>query len=445
MGGSMKELFKIIIAEFHATKPPIPVKRDLKTHPLKDLRKAQIFIGMRRSGKTWIMYQIMHELLEQGVDLSKILYINFEDDRLSDMVAKNFQDILAAYYELYPNYVGADDIHFFFDEIHEIPVWEKFIRRLLDQEKMQLYITGSSAKMLGAEIASNLRGRTLVYEVFPYNFTEYLRAIEVPIPDFIAGKARMVLQHHLKNFLTVGGFPEVVNKSAEVHRLLLQGYLDTVIYRDVIERHHIVNAHPLRLLLTHCMRNSATVFSINKIYNSFKSLGQEVSKNSLYEYMDYFEDAYCVFSLERFNLSLRKASHGMKKIFAVDQGLITSQTISRAFDEATLLETAVFAHLRRKSHDVFYYNTKDGKEVDFVLAPLGFESSLYQVSVTLKDPSTRQREIDALATAMKEQKIKAGVIVTLEEEEKVILKDGTIKIIPALNFLLERESFITQS
>jgi len=437
----MKDLFKILIAGFHASLPPIPIKRNIEIHTLKDLRKAQVFIGMRRSGKTWMLYQIMNELLEQGIEFSKILYINFEDDRLSGMETRNFQDILDAYFELYPQYVGQSDIHFFFDEIHEVPVWEKFIRRLLDQEKMHIYITGSSCKMLGMEIASSLRGRTLVYEIFPFDFSEFLRAKEVAIPRFIAGNERSVLMHHLRNYLTFGGFPETIGKTEEVHRLLLQGYLDTVIYRDIIERYHIVGAHSLRLLVTHCMRNSATVLSINKLYNSFKSLGHEVSKNSLYAYMDYLEDAYCVFSLKKFALSHRKSTQGMKKIFAVDQGFIASQTIAWNFDEAAQLETAVFAHLRRQSPDLFFYSTKEGKEVDFALLQRNKELHLYQVSVSLKESSTRRREIEALAAAMHELDIGVGTIVTLEEEEEVLLKQGIIRIVPALNFFLERETF----
>lgn len=440
----MKEVFKLLISEFHDSLPPIPQKRALTIHRFEDLRKAHVFIGMRRSGKTWIMYQIMHDLLGQGLDFSKILYLNFEDDRLADMEPSNFQDILTAYYELYPHYLGRKDIHFFFDEIQEVSLWEKFIRRLLDRELMHIYVTGSSAKMLSKEIASSLRGRTFSYEVFPFSFAEYLGALEIPIPNFMSGKARIAVMHHLKNYLLFGGFPETIGKPSDVHRELLQGYLDTVIYRDIIERHKVSGVRPLRLLLTHCMRNSATVFSINKMYHSFKSTGYEVSKNSLYEYMDYFEDAYCVFSVKKYDLSERKATHGMKKIFAVDQGLVTSQTISRSFDQAALLETAVFSHLRRKSPAMFYYNTKDGKEVDFAYDPLGKDLSLYQVSVSLKDSTTRKREIDALAIAMEETGVAEAAIITLDnEEESISFHRGTIHVMPALNFFLDRETYQT--
>jgi len=411
----------------------------------KELRKAQVFVGMRRSGKTWILYQIMQDLLLKGSNQSKMLYLNFEDDRLNGMTADNFQDILDAYFELYPQYIGHDDIYFFFDEIQEVSVWEKFIRRLLDQENMSIYITGSSSKMLSKEIATSLRGRTFTYEVFPYSFREYLKALSVDVPDFLTAKPRALLMHHLDTYLAFGGFPEAVGKSPEVHRALLQGYLDTVIYRDIVDRYHISNTHPLRLLLTHCMRNSATILSINKLYNSYKSLGYEVSKGSLYQYMDYFQDAYCVFSMNKFDLLHRKTLQSMKKVFAVDQGFIRSQSVAVDFDYAVQLETTVFAFLRRLSSDVFYYSTQKGTEVDFILVSAEKEVHAYQVSVTLKEPATKRREVDALSTAMKELSLTKGIIVTLYEEEEIVLPHGTIKVIPVLNFLLERENFVVKN
>ena len=171
----MKNLFKELIASFHNSEIPIPCKRQSSVPILTEkLRKAYVLIGVRRSGKTWSLYQLMHELMAKGITKSKLLYINFEDERLVDMQTKNFQEILEAYFELYPEYLNRSDIYFFFDEIHEIDGWEKFIRRLLDQEKMQLYITGSSSKMLSIEIASSLRGRTLEQEIFPFSFSRIL-------------------------------------------------------------------------------------------------------------------------------------------------------------------------------------------------------------------------------------------------------------------------------
>ncbi|HEX4045402.1 MAG TPA: AAA family ATPase, partial [Gammaproteobacteria bacterium] len=199
---SMRSLFKSIITEFHQGNWPKPIPRnlDLPTLPAH-VRKAIIFIGMRRSGKSWTMYQIMQMLLQQGINKTQCLYINFSDERLLNMQAQDFQDILDAYYELYPEYVDypAGQLHFFFDEIQEIAGWEKFIRRLLDTESAKLYISGSSAKMLSSEIATVLRGRTLVREIFPFDFRVYLRAYatEVEVNHHLTSKKKSVLRHHL--------------------------------------------------------------------------------------------------------------------------------------------------------------------------------------------------------------------------------------------------------
>lgn len=428
----MKNLFKELIATFHTSDIPLPCKRQTTIPTLpKDLRKAQVLIGMRRSGKTWSLYQVMHDLMADGLDKSKLLYINFEDERLSDMQKENFQDILHAYFELYPDYLNRTDIYFFFDEIHEIEGWEKFIRRLLDQEKMQLYITGSSSKMLSKEIASSLRGRTLTQEIFPFSFGEYLDKLKKPRPKRIGTKERIQMTSSFGFFLLEGGFPETIGQEPEMHRTLLQGYTESVIYRDIVDRYQISNTHSIKQLLAHCLRNSATIFSVSKMYNQFKSMGYAISKNSLYEYMGYFEDSYCVFSLNKFDLSLRKAAQSMKKIFTVDQGLITAFTMSSAFDQSQLLKTAVFSHLRRQSCDLFYYHTKEGKEVDFVQLLQDQSLALFQVCLSLKDPQTRKREVDALNIAMQELKLPIGTIITFDEEEEIRVSSGLISCVPA--------------
>ncbi len=434
-----KQVFKELITDFHASHLPHPIKRAIALPILPDnVRKAFVFIGMRRSGKTWTLYQIMQDLIAQGIEFSKILYLNFEDERLIDMQKENLQDILMAYFELYPQYLNRSDIYFFFDEIHEVSGWEKFIRRLLDQEKVQIYVTGSSCKMLSKEIASALRGRTFVQEIFPFSFSEYLQKLNIAIPKTIGTKAKIELVHHLRNFLQRGGFPEVIGTSPEVHRQILQEYISSVIYRDIIDRYGISNSHVLKQLLTHCLRNSSRIFSINKMYLAFKSMGYEISKNTLYDYMSYFEDAYCVFSLNKFDLSYRKAAYSMKKIFAIDQGLITAVTMASHFDLSAQLETAVFAHFRRKSSTISYYRSKDDKEVDFLIVLVDHSISLFQVCLSLKDENTKQREINSLLIAMKELKVGYGTIITLEEEGEIQSPEGIISLIPAFKILLEQ-------
>lgn len=437
MPAIMLEIFKDLIREFHSGKIPEPSRRDIILPIVpQDVRKALVFIGMRRSGKTWTLYQIMHDLLSSGLDLTKILYLNFEDERISDTKKENLQEIIKAYFLLYPEYIGRSDVYFFFDEIHEIDGWEKFIRRLIDQEQVQLYLTGSSAKMLGKEIASSLRGRTLTTEIFPFSFTEMLQKKNVTVPRVIGGKAKLELLHHLEEFLLWGGFPEAIGATDDYRRQLLQGFIESVMYRDIVERYGINATHALRSLIMHCVRNSASVFSISKMYLSLKSQDYEIGKNTLYDYMDYFEDAYCIFSIPKYDLSLRKSAKAMKKIYAVDQGLITSVSMARNFDRASQLETAVFCYIRRQTDQVFYYKLEDDKEVDFAFITPDQELHLYQVCLTLADAKTRQREMSALSAAMAKLKLNKGTIVTFDEEEEVSIQEGIISIVPIWQLFL---------
>ncbi len=433
----MKEVFKEIIRKFHSSEIPFPVSRDLDFPSLPHgVRKAWVFIGMRRSGKTYTLYQIMRSLLSQDIDLTKIVYINFEDDRLCDMQVSDFKDILSAYFELYPQHLKAHDIHFFFDEIHEVHGWEKFVRRLLDSEYISIYITGSSSKMLSKEIATGLRGRTWTFEIFPFSFREFLKKVNVTIPQHIVGREKTVILHQLQRFLKMGGFPEVIGGSETYHRDQLQSYITTVIYRDIIERYGVNGDSVLRHVMVHSLRNSATLFSISKMYGALKSMGYEVSKDSLYSYMNYFEDAYSVFSIEKYMLSQRKAASSMKKVFAVDQGLITAVSLASEFNLSSQLETAVFAHLRRQTESIYYYRTESQNEVDFLSILPDQTKQLYQVSLSLDKESTRAREVRALRQAMDELELTSGMIITLDEEEEIQVAEGMITVMPVWKVFL---------
>lgn len=433
----MKDIFEQLILDFHASDIPKPSLREFKLpYTPRNVRKAYVFIGMRRSGKTWSMYQIMNSLIDKGTDKKQILYLNFEDDRLLSLQTKDLQDILNAYFELYPQYIKSNDLHFFFDEIHEVKGWERFIRRLLDQENMNIYITGSSAKMLGADIASALRGRTFVQEIFPFNFREYLCSKNIPFSNRLTSKHKAVLGHYSKEFLKYGGFPEALFIEEQFHRNLLQGYIDVVIYRDIVERYHISNVEILRELIIFCLQNSSSSISLNKIYHRFKSLGRTVGKNSLYDFMKYLEDAYCIFTVPLYTTSLNKQNINPKKIYSIDQGFITAYTIKPDFEDASRLENAVFCSLRSKTKEIFYYKTKTGKEVDFIILLQTGIKELYQVCVSISEDKTKNREISALIEAMDELDIKKGIIITLDNKE--IIKHGkkTIECIPVYEWFL---------
>lgn len=403
------------------------------------VRKAFVFVGMRRSGKTWSMYHRMQRLMESGLKKKQMVFLDFEDDRLIEMQTKDFQNILDAYFSLYPGFADSNDVHFFFDEIHEVSGWERFIRRLLDRESITLYLSGSSSRMLSKEIASILRGRTIVQEIFPFSFQEYLQFHGIPVPgrSTLSSKQQSVLAHYAKEYLQYGGFPEAVAIDRSFFRNLLQGYIDSVIYRDVVERHKVTNAAAVRELLAFCIRNAANPVSMNKVYQRFKSQGKTVSKNSLYTFMGYLEDAYCLFSVPLYSHSVTRQSVNPKKIYVADQGLITAYTVKPRFDEAARLENTVFCRLRRTTDSIFYYLTRSGREVDFVTVGRDGTMQLYQVCVSFTNADTRQREINALSQAMEELSLAEAQIVTHDHREIIETPAGTIQCLPVWEWLLQ--------
>lgn len=434
----MKNLLKQLIIDFHKREIPKPSLREISLPELPTgVKKAYVFIGMRRSGKTWTMYQQIHQLMDNGIPLQQIIYLNFEDDRLEDLSGKDLQLIFDAYFELYPENIQSQQLHFFFDEIHEVQGWEKFIRRTLDTEPIQLYLSGSSAKMLSKEIASSLRGRTITREIFPYNFREYLIHKKISFSNKPSSKEKASLAAYAHQFITFGGFPETVGTKPSLHRELLQGYIDTVIYRDIIDRYNVTNTASLKRLLTYCLQNSSNLFSVNKVYQTLKSLGYAVSKNTLYQFMEYLQDAYCIFSIDPFHPSFKKSHQKPKKIYPVDQGLITAYGWNEIFCQGTRLEAAIFSHLKRSYGRCFYFHTQDKREVDLVAVSPENKIDLIQVSLTMKQKSTRDREIRALRSAMKELSIDQGTIVTLDDpSDSHTFEEGKVEIMPSWCFLL---------
>lgn len=427
----MKQAIQVLIQEFQEWEIPKPIPRKIhfETFP-SHVRKAQVLMGVRRGGKTWIFYQKMHELLQNGLDKRKILYLNFEDDRLAGFSLQNFQSILDAYFDLNPDLTKASDLSFFFDEIHLAEGWEKFLRRLLDQEKMEIFVTGSSANMLSSEIATTLRGRSWTKEVFPCNLQEFAHFKGWNPTSHFSPKRVSELRQITKDYLFYGGFPESLFLAKDLHSALLQDYMNSVIFRDVVDRHKLTNGHQVKFFFTHLLRQLAAPLSVNKFYNRIKSLGIVIGKNSLYEYLTYFEEAYAIFCVPIYHFSKQVQQVNPKKIYAVDPGIITAFSIKPNFEHSARLENAVFCALRRNFKQIYYYHTQDRLEVDFVAQSEIGELSLYQVCYDISDTGTLKREIQALVQAMQELELKSGVVITDDYEETMHLNGRSIHCIP---------------
>lgn len=432
----MKPIFKQLIADFQEATLPEVTPRDVHFPELPSMvKKAYVLIGMRRSGKTWAMYQHIHALINSSVSKKHILYLDFSDDRLSSLTSHDLQDLLLAYYELNPEVSTDTKVYFFLDEIHEVDSWENFIRRLINTDSITVYLSGSSAKMLSKEIATTLRGRTIVREIFPFSFKEYLRHYEVHYSKNLSTHQKATMNHHLQKYLYYGGFPETLNLSENLYRELLQGYMDVVLYRDIIERYQVSNTLALKQFLNYCLQNSAKLLSVHKLYNIFKSLGYSVGKSSLYEYSTYLNDSYCLLTVPAYHFSLKKSSLKPKKIYPIDTGLITAYTIKSDYEESARLETAVFLQLRRKYSTIFYYRTASNKEIDFLVLENN-QFFLYQVCLSLSDAKTKAREINALLEASKELPVEKAYVITLEDEYDEVVDSHTIHVMPLWKFLL---------
>ncbi|MCZ7663821.1 MAG: ATP-binding protein [Thermoleophilia bacterium] len=420
--------------------PPL-TSRDVELPHLPG--KALVVIGMRRSGKTFALYQEMRRLLDSGVSAGRILYLNFEDDRLQPMPPDILDRALEAFYRLEPS-ARAVGAFIFLDEIQVVEGWARFARRVLDTEDARLYLSGSSAKMLSTEVATEFRGRGFAVEVLPFSFGESLRHGGIEPPAEPPGaRVRSELEARLLRYLEVGGFPEVQNMDARVRVQVLQDYVELVLLRDVIERHSISNVHAARAFTRAVLLAHGSRFSVNKTYNDLRSRGVEVGKDTLHALLDHLTDAFLVFGIQAFRRSLRARQVNPRKMYAVDPGLAFATSHAATADLGARLETAVYLELRRRfgrtrEGAISYYVTSGGHEVDFVVGDVAESrvTELVQVCADISAPATRARECRALGEAMEELGRPGATIVTLHEEGREPMSAGEIRILPAWRWLL---------
>lgn len=373
-----------------AVERPLPPtqERDLEL-PL-DTRKVVGLVGVRRSGKTFLLYETMRRLERKDVPRRNMVYLNFEDDRLHPIRPEELDMVLRCFRELYPQ-PSASPIFLFLDEAQGAPGWERWVRRLVDTEDVRVFVTGSSSRLLQRDLSSALRGRSIALEVFPLSFREYLRFQGVTVRDYDAA-AESRARAELAVYLRWGGFPEVVMADDAMRPLILEEYASLMLFRDLVERHGVRNERLMRSLLRHCFRNTATLINVSKLHKDFKSLGFAISKNTLHEYLGHLEDAQLIFLLPKRAASLRKQEHNPKKLHVIDPGLVAA---FKAFPDRNLghkLETAIFLESRRRRKDLYYY--ADGHEIDLCD---GEGSLLLNTCWSLEDADTRRRELDALA------------------------------------------------
>jgi uncharacterized protein len=287
--------------------------------------KATAVIGMRRAGKTTFLHQLRRERHERGIERVRLPYINFEDERLAELRAQDLHLLIEEYYRRFPVLRGRETVTWCFDELQVVAGWERFIRRLLDTEKVEVFLSGSSAALLSREIATAMRGRAWEVVIHPFSFEESLRhhGHAVPQrPDFLPAAERSALERTCLGYLVAGGFPAAQGLDAPTRLQLLRDYVDVALLRDVVERHGVTNVVGLRWLVRHLLGHPATMFSVEKFYAALKSQGIAISKDTVHQLLSFLEDCFLIRTVRVETASERRRMVNPRKAYPVDPGLI---------------------------------------------------------------------------------------------------------------------------
>jgi uncharacterized protein len=426
-----------LVAEALAFRLPLVTSRKLALAQLPG--KADVLIGMRRSGKTSALFEWGGQQPKQGSGkrlTSTFIYLNFEDERWGHLEATQLFEITDAIdRQLGP----VSRISLGLDEIQIVPEWERFVRRLIDGRRHQIVLTGSSSKLLSTEIATSLRGRSITHEVYPFSFAEALshRSSFVPARWPLATVERLRVEKAFEAYFTEGGFAEVQGLQPSLRAQILRGYVDVVVLRDVIDRYRVSNSAALQAFAQRCFRSVGSKFSVGKTFRDMKAAGHTVSQQTLHQFLKYFEDCYLFFGIHINNPSLQVQQVNPAKLYSIDHGLARMMAFHRDGNIGHLLENLVFIELRRRGFQLSYHITNEGYEVDFVARdPSGELHELVQVCSFLGQDDTAAREWRAIESAIAETRAKRVTVVTMHERSERKIGKCTVQVIPAYEWLL---------
>ena len=415
-----KDLIKLLISEYQAYASQVElIPRDVE---LVD-GLNYVFVGLRHAGKSYLMFQRIAHLIKQGHKKEEILYFNFEDDRIDSLEVKDLDLIKTCYEEMY----DSRPI-FFLDEIQLVDRWEKFARRLADQ-KYQVYITGSNAKMLSSEIATTLGGRYMIHEVYPYSLQEYLNASGIDIHEknalYTYGKQIVKLAN---SYFQYGGLPETVGMKEP--RSWMSNLFSKIFFGDLVARYRIRNDFALRVMIRKMAESVKQPLSYSRIASIVSSTGKKLSTDATIDYVGYMTETWLILPYENLYGKLQD-KEANRKYYFTDNGLLHLFLVDA---NTSLLENIVAITLRRKYGDGSYFWNSKNAEVDFIVPEEGLA---VQVSYSMTDAETFKRETDALIRLRSVQPISKMMIVTMEEES-VVEKDGLhIDVVPLWKWLLK--------
>jgi predicted AAA+ superfamily ATPase len=389
-----------------------------------------IVSGVRRCGKSSLLKLIAGQL--EGVKF----YVDFDDIRLSDFEVENFQDLQDLVIELYKEELeksGNGKVYYFFDEIQNVPFWERWLNNLYKEGK-KVFATGSNSQLLSSEISTFLTGRNKVLKLFPFSFKEFLRLKDIESTekeiksDLLTSSQKAVLFSKFLDYFETGGFPLIL-KSGDLE--LSREYFEDILNKDILVRYNIKEVKALKDLILFLLSNVGKVYS----YSTLRNLTGIKSLSTIKNYIDYFQNVFLLYQVPKFDYSLKKQKISSSKIYTIDNSFLKTIAFNFSENKGQRLENLVFIELLRREKETYYHLEK--KECDFVLREGLRISEAIQVSLDLSSPETYKREIEGLIEAMTAYKLDEGLILTLEEEKVLDFKGKKIIIKPVWKWLLE--------
>lgn len=400
--------------------------------------KVHAVIGMRRAGKTTFLRQLQ-AVGRESLPPERAVFVSFDDDRLAELAVDQLSLLLEEHYRRFPELRGRETVCWFLDEIQLVAGWERFVRRVMDSEQVEIVVSGSSARMLSREVHTSLRGRGMETIIRPFSFREFLRHRgEEPERDAARWTAaeRSLVEKRFQEYLREGGFPEVQGLSLSLRIELLQGYVDTVLFRDVVERYGVSQVAALRWLVRQCLRNPAGSFSVHRLHQDLKAQGHGVAKDAVHAMLGHLLDAFLLSAVPLATDSERRRNSNPRKLYPVDPGLIRAYDTSGRSNLGHALETAVLNELERRKAEVGYVKTEEGFEVDFHVRHLGGAEELMQVCADPSAPATMDRELRALTQAAQTDPRATRRLLVLTRDQVIPLRESEVIVQPAYEWLL---------
>ncbi len=423
-----------------ALEPAPPARFTPRDARLPGVRgKVHSVIGVRRAGKTTFLRQLLNSRRAE-LPPERAVYLSFDDDRLAGIGLDQLGYLLEEYYRAFPPLRGRATAYWFLDEIQLVPGWERFARRVLDTEQIELVVSGSSARLLSREVHTSLRGRGMATTIRPFSFREYLRHRgEEPdrTPHRWTPADRSLVERRFREYLVEGGFPEVQGLAPALRIELLQGYVDTVLFRDIIERHGISQVAAMRWVVRHCLRNPGGSLSVHRLYQDLRSQGLGVARDLVHAMLGHLADAFLLSVVWLATDSERQRNSNPRKIYPCDPGLIRAFDASGCANLGHALETVVVQELERRGAEVGYVKTEEGLEVDFLARHPAAGEELIQVCADVTEESTLDRELRALERAVKAHSRADRTLLVLDRDSANRVAAPGVRVTSAPEWLLE--------